>query len=119
MAHHLALWTAGDIAFDIVYDETDHPIVTLCVMTPAGPIRFMAEPVMRGETMVLIGLHVQDLQPNVAGAANLAVIARAVMEGMDLDGIVIKGAVRTTGANPGRRPRDIRFSRRVHSAHCA
>ncbi len=43
-------------------------------MTPAGPIRFMAEPVMCGETMVLNGLHVQDLKPNLVGAANLAVI---------------------------------------------
>nr|WP_294565548.1 hypothetical protein [uncultured Rhodopila sp.] len=67
MAHHLAFWTAGDISFDIVYDETDHPIVTLRVITPAGPIRFMAEPVMRGETMVLNGLHVQDLKANVVG----------------------------------------------------
>ena len=39
-------------------------------MTPAGPIRFMAEPVMCGETMVLNGLHVQDLKPNLVGAAN-------------------------------------------------
>jgi hypothetical protein len=117
MAHHLALWTTGDISFDIVYDDTEHPIVTLRVAPPAGAIRFMAEPEMSGTTMVLNGLHVQDLRPNMVGAANLAVIARAVMEGMDLDGIVIKGAVRTTGANPGRRPRDIRFSRRVRAAH--
>ncbi len=57
---------------------------------------------MSGTTMVLNGLHVQDLRPHMVGAGNLAVIARAVMEGMDLDGIVIKGTVRTTGANPGR-----------------
>jgi hypothetical protein len=78
-----------------------------------------AELELRGTTMVLKGMHVQDLRPKVVGAANLAVIARMVMERMDLDGLVIKGAVRSPGANPGRRPRDIRFSRRVRAARRA
>ncbi len=67
MAHYIDIWTTGDIAFDIVYDETDHPVVTLRVTTPAGSI-------VRG-TMVLNGLHAQDLNANAVGAANLAVIA--------------------------------------------
>jgi hypothetical protein len=44
------------------------------------------------------------------------VIAQAVMEGMDLDGLIVKGALRSTGANPGHRPRDIRFTRRIRPA---
>jgi hypothetical protein len=67
--------------------------------------------------MLLKRLHVQDLEPNALGMGNLMVIARMVMERMDLDGLVIAGAVRSTGANPGHRPRDIRFSRRVHTVH--
>jgi hypothetical protein len=79
----------------------------------------MVEPVMQGATMLLMGLQAQDLKPNAVGMRNLMVIARAVTEGMDLDGPVIKGAVRSTRANPGRRRRDIRFSRRVRAAHAA
>jgi hypothetical protein len=119
LAHPLALWTIENIAFDIIYDETDHPVVTLRVLTPAGPLRFMAEPVMQDMTMLLKGLHAQDLKPNAVGMGKLMVIAREVMERMDFDGLVIKGAVRSTGTYPGHRPRDIRFSRRVRAAHGA
>jgi hypothetical protein len=115
MAHDLARWTAEDISFDIVHDMTDHPVVTVRMLTPIGPLRFMAEPVMQGTTMLLKGLHVQDLSPNAVGIANLTLIARAVMERMDPNGLVIEGAVRSTGANPGHRPRGIRFTRRIRA----
>ena len=95
---------------------TDDPVVTLRIVTPVGPLIFMAEPVMFGTTMILKGLHAQDATPNAVGPGNLMVIAQSVMEGMDLDGLVIKGALRSTGANPGHRPRDIRFTRRIRSA---
>jgi len=95
---------------------TDHPVVTVRVLTPVGPLRFMAEPVMQGRTMLLKRLHVQDPSRNAVGMANLTLIARVVMERMDLDGLVIEGAVRSTGANPGHRPRGVRFTRRVRAA---
>lgn len=76
----------------------------------------MVEPEAQGSTLMLRFVHVQDARPNAVGAANLAVIARALMETIGIDGLVVEGAVRTSGANPGRRPRVIRFTRRVHSA---
>lgn len=106
----------ADITFDFVDDVTSDPVVTIAVFTPAGTIKFMAEPAMAGRTLTLHGLHVQDLQSNAVGAANLMVLADAVMEGMEIDGLVIEGALRTTGANPGRKPRILRFTRRVRSA---
>jgi hypothetical protein len=112
----MTLWMTRDISFDFVGDMTDDPVVTLRIFTPVGPLTFMAQPVMVGTTMVLKGLHAQDSTPNTVGPGNLMVIAHAVMEGMELDGLVIEGAVRSTGANPGHRPRDIRFARRVRSA---
>ena len=112
----MKLWNPKDIAFDFVDDLTDDPVVTIRISTPAGPVRFMAQPVMEGRTMVLKGFHVQDSTANWLGTGNLIVIAHAAMEGMDLDGLVIEGAVRSTGANPGHRPRDIRFARRVRAA---
>ncbi|MFL5283299.1 MAG: hypothetical protein ACJ8AW_20480 [Rhodopila sp.] len=98
---------------------TAQPVVTVRVLTPLGALRFMAKPVMQGATMLLKGLHVQHLSRNAVGMAKLTLIARLVMERMDLDGLVIEGAVRATGANPGHQPRGIRFTRRIRTAHDA
>ena len=111
----MTLWSTRDISFDFVDDMTDDPIVTMRILTPVGPLTFMAQPVMVGRTMVLRGLHAQDWAANKVGPGNLMVIAHAMIEGMDLDGIVIEGAIRSTGANPGHRPRDVRFTRRVRA----
>ncbi len=56
----------------------------------------MAELVQRGATLVVRGAHVQDAHPDAVGAANLMVIAQALMEGTELDGRDVEGAVRTT-----------------------
>jgi hypothetical protein len=74
----MALWSTSDIGFDFVDDMTEDLVVIVRILTPVGPLTFMAEPVMAGTT--------------------------------------IKGALRSTGANPGHRPRDIRFARRVRPA---
>ena len=62
----------------VIVSATEDPVVIVRILTPVGPLTFMAEPVMAGTT--------------------------------------IKGALRSTGANPGHRPRDIRFTRRVRPA---
>jgi hypothetical protein len=97
-------------------DLTDDPVVTVRIVTSVGPLTFMAEPVVSGTTMVLKRLHVQDSSRNAVGPGNLMVIARAAMEGMGLDGLIIEGAVRSTGADLSHRPRDIRFGRRIRRA---
>jgi hypothetical protein len=107
------MWAIEDISFEMVNDMTDDPIVTLLVSTPQGELVFTAEPVMRGNILVLQGTHAQGAHPGAIGAANLMVIAQAIMEGMDLDGLIVEGALCTTGANPGRRPREFRFTRRI------
>jgi hypothetical protein len=110
------MWDPAQIAFDLVEDMTADPVVTVNVSTPAGVLKVMAEPERVGRTLVLHGLHMQDLVPNVVGAANLIVLADVVMQRMDVDELVVEGGLRTTGANPGRRPRVLRFTRRVRSA---
>ena len=110
------MWSTADVSFEIVDNMTDDPVATLVVNTPAGRLTFMAELVQRGATLVVRGTHVQDVHPNAVGAANLMVIAHALMERMGFDGPEIEGAVRTTGANPGHRPRAFRFTRRVRPA---
>ena len=110
------MWAVADISFEIVDDMTYDPVVTLSVETPAGVLKFMAEPIQQGNTLILQGTHVQGLSPNAIGAGNLMVMAQAVMERMELDGLVVEGALRTTGANPGHRPRVLRFARRLRAA---
>jgi hypothetical protein len=110
------VWDPADLSFEMVDDLTADPVVTIVVLTPDGRLSFMAEPEMTGSTLVLHRVHLQDAWANAVGAGNLMRLARTVMERMDIDGLVIEGAVRTTGANPGRRPRVLRFSRRVRAA---
>ena len=50
----------ADITFDFVDDVTSDPVVTIAVFTPAGTIKFMAEPAMAGRTLTLHGLPVQN-----------------------------------------------------------
>jgi hypothetical protein len=110
------MWDPADVAFDLVDDLTSDPVMTVFVFTPAGVMKVMAEPRWMGRTLVLGGLHMQDLSPNLVGAANLMVIARVVMQRMNADGPVIEGGLRSTGANPGHRHGALRFSRRVRPA---
>lgn len=109
------MWSIEDISFEIVDDMTDSPVVTLLVTTPIGELAFVAEPVTEddGKTLRLRGTHVQGAHRGAVGVSNLSLIAQAVMGGMAFDELVVEGAVRTSGARPGHRPRDFRFSRRL------
>jgi hypothetical protein len=57
--------------------------VTVNVATPAGMMKLMAEPERIGRTLVLHGVHMQDLMPNAVGVANLFVLADVVMQRME------------------------------------
>jgi hypothetical protein len=105
------MWASDSLSFELVGDLTSDPVVTVIVQTPDGDLRFMAEIIIEGAVMTLRGFHVQGAAANAFGAGNLKVLARAVMERMNLDGLVVEGAPRTTGANPARRPGILRFSR--------
>jgi hypothetical protein len=106
----------GQVTFDLVADLTDHPVVTVSMMTPAGSLRFMANLEMNGSIMILSKFHIQGALANAVGVGNLKMLARIAMERMELDGLVInglviKGAARTSGPNEGRRPGVLWFSR--------
>jgi hypothetical protein len=108
------MWSRTDVSFDIIADDTDDPVVTIRVATPAGELQIMAEVLEAndGKTLKLQGVHVHsDAGPNAFGLSALRLIASIVMERMDYGEVIVEGAVRTTGAGPGRRPRALRFSR--------
>jgi hypothetical protein len=112
------MWTHGEIRFDdFDYDATDHPVVTIRMSTPVGVVELVAEVAEDGRSLQLRRMHVQSaVAPNAIGLANWRLIANVVMELMGYDEIIVEGAVRTTGARPGRRPQPIRFARRVRAA---
>ena len=104
------VWTPDQISFEL--DElTDDPVVTIEISTPAGTIKFMAEAEEAGAVLILRGAHVQGEAVGQIGVANLRAIVRIVVERLGYDAIEIEGAARTTGANPGRIPSRIRFTR--------
>ena len=111
----MAIWRRQDIGFDLADDASDHPVGTIVINTPAGRLIAMAEPVLMDQALLLRGFHVHgDLtRANAIGPANLMVLAQAFMEAMDVDELVVAGGIRTTGANPNRTPRLLRFTRRA------
>jgi hypothetical protein len=119
MAYMISMWLPGDVAFEIIADDTDDPIVTIRVTTPAGELQIMAEVSEEdeGRTLKLQGTHLQSAAgPNAFGVGALRLIAEIVMERMDYEQVVVEGAVRTTGARPGHRPKALRFTRRAGAA---
>jgi hypothetical protein len=105
-------WGPDDITFEFDPEGTDFPVATVRFETPVGEILVMAEVEERDRTLRLIGLHIQGLEPNAIGVANLRILADVVMRELDYDAVEVEGSIRTTGARPGRRPRPLRFTRR-------
>lgn len=115
------VWRAGDIVIEVDDRLTDDPIVTATIATPVGHLRMMAEVQFDEATLRLTGLHLhgEDVGPREFGSGNLRRLADAVMEVLECDEIVREGAVRQSGANPGRAPRTLRFKRRLRAGIAA
>jgi hypothetical protein len=115
------LWRPEDIRFRLDGNLTDGPVMTFVIVTPVGAVLVMGEPTSSGPVLNIRRSHVQaqDRSPMHIGTANLLMIVRAAMEEFGYDGIILEGAVRTTGANPGRTPRVLRFTRVRGDDHTA
>ena len=107
-------WTPLQIVFNgIIEDDSEGDVVTISIGTPSGEILFLAEIDFEGRTLIACGVHVQsEASPNSIGRANLLLVAETVLARLDFDEAIIEGAVRTTGANSGHRPKQIRITRR-------
>ena len=106
------------MTIEIIREQSDENIVVARIATSLGSILIMAEVALAGTSLTLSGLHIQgdDVGPNEVGVAGLRRIIQEVMEELDVGEIVIVGSVRTTGANPGRAPRPLRFARKIRPA---
>jgi hypothetical protein len=108
------MWTIRDISIDFDPTQTDGQIVTAIIGTPVGRLVVMAEVEEVGRRLTLRRLHVHgaDVRANDLGWAHLRRIAQLTLDLLeDYDDLIIEGAARTTGANPGHRPRILRFTR--------
>jgi hypothetical protein len=106
-------WKRDAVSFSLVDEVTSDPVATIEVITPGGTMTIMGEPYPIGKILVVERIHISSrgIGPNDIGIRNLRLIADVIMEAMGYDVIRLEGAIRTTGANPGRRPRPIRFAR--------
>jgi hypothetical protein len=100
---------------EIIREQSDENIVVARVTTTAGTILVMAEVELAGQSLILSGVHVQgdDVKANEIGVPGLRRMIQEAMEELGVDEVVIVGAVRTTGAHPGRTPRPLRFTRKI------
>jgi hypothetical protein len=100
---------------EIIREQSDENIVVARVVTSFGTILVMAEVELEDRSLILSGVHVQgdDVKANEIGVSGLRHMIQEAMEELGVDEIVIVGAVRSTGANPGRTPRPLRFTRKV------
>jgi hypothetical protein len=100
---------------EIIREQSDENIVVARVAATAGTILVMAEVELSGRSLILSGVHIQgdDVKANEIGVAGLRHMIQEAMEELGVDEIVIVGAIRTTGANPGRAPRPLRFARKI------
>jgi hypothetical protein len=110
------MWAASDIKIVILDDGTEGTVATAKITTPAGTLLLMFErPEMRDSCLFLHECHMQgdDVGSKEFGHAKLYWLARAVMELLDVEQIEIEGTIRTSGRNPGHRPRPVRFARTI------
>ena len=99
----------------IVLLDEDSDVVFARIETPVGALLVVTKVEFAGSALILRELHVQgeDVEINQLRATGIRRIVRDVMETLDVDELIIEGAIRTSGAGPGRRPRRLRFCRTV------
>lgn len=107
------MWRPDNIIIIVDDALTDDPVLTAEIATPVGRLKLMAEVSMGHRTLTVRGLHLHGvgIAPNRFGLGALRKLADAVMEEFECDEIVVEGAVRTSGANPGNAP-GFRFVKR-------
>ncbi|MBZ0128619.1 MAG: hypothetical protein K8F59_05855 [Rhodobacteraceae bacterium] len=101
------------IAFEIVMDDSEGNVLVLDVVMAAGRLSVMAEFELEGRRLFAKGMHVhaEGFSPNDLGWKLLRKIAESALERLDYEELIVEGAVRTTGASPGRLPKRLRFKR--------
>jgi hypothetical protein len=95
--------------------EQDGSTALLVFTIDDREVRILAEVAYDAHVLTLQRVHIEGASANVLGSGGLYRLACAVMKELsDVHQIIVLGAIRTSGARPGHRPRPIVFERR----HC-
>ncbi|HXX04571.1 MAG TPA: hypothetical protein VEJ37_09575 [Xanthobacteraceae bacterium] len=99
----------------IVLIDEQSDVVLARIESAVGTVLVLAEVELVERVLTLRGMHIQGegVGANELSVIGIRRIVRDAMEELDVDEIVIEGAVRTTGASPGRSPRRLRFARKI------
>lgn len=114
------MWTEKDISITLLDGLTDDPIVTAEISTPDGTLQAMARIEDEPPTLRLCELHLhgENVGPRQFGHRRLFALLWAILLTLEeYDEIVVEGAVRTSGAGKGHRPRALRFTRAALRRH--
>ncbi|GJE61473.1 hypothetical protein MPOCJGCO_3595 [Methylobacterium trifolii] len=103
------MWPSNSSGVEIEVEEIYGNTVLARITVPGGILEVLGEVEFAGRELRFLDAHIEGLAPGLVGRRVLNEICRKAMETYDVDGIHIEGATRSTGANPGRRPRTIRF----------
>ena len=87
--------------------ERDADAIHRLAQGPRGQIEVITSLMVEGETAVLRGLHIDGPGPGWLGVRELRELTRELGRQLGVRRVVIFGATRYTGANPGRVPRPI------------
>jgi len=72
-------------------------------------VTFVTDYQIMGDILSLKNLHVDGSVANLFGPGQLRALARFVKDGIGVRELRVDGAIRTTGASPGRRPGPLVF----------
>lgn len=99
-----------DIDIFVDADESEDPSLIMKVTTPYGDIDLLGEFEVYDDHVIVRRLHIQGSGKGSMGVSKIREIGRVLVEKLNVEYIEIHGAVRTSGAGPGRRPGKIRLT---------
>ena len=107
--------TPDEVHIAVYLEDSEDPIFLIEVVTPNGSLQLMGEFEIGERNLVIREAHLGGDRSKVWGWRLLRQLGRTIAEKLDVDEIEVHGAVRSTGANPGRRPGVLRFARSVET----
>lgn len=102
---------ADDIELILDAETSEDPCLLVDVVTPDGILQLLGDVEIADDHFVVHNLHIGGDAQVQWGWSKLRKLGRLIAEKLDVEYIEVHGAVRTTGANPGRRPGIVRLSR--------
>src|SRR4051812_45789582 len=95
----------GERSIQIV--ERDGDVVRMIGYGPEGSIEVIASMTLEGDRLVLKDLHADGAGPGSIGLAAMRSFGRLLCRQAGAKAVEIHGAVRATGARPGKVPRPV------------